>query len=248
MTTSLPGRQPDPGWVEQKRTAGDQLRLLLAPPSDDDVLVGDEVVYYRAPKHVMSLAEPAIETSAVLIVVIAVLTRPSFESVNLLSLLIVLSILIVVRFVRAREWGIGAASAALVVGFVMVTNQIDPVVLLPAVAIFFLIRMGLLTLRWYAYEVRYLTNRRIIEATGFLGLRVASMPVTRVTDIVLLHTAVGEVFGYGELRIESAGQDQALANIRFLVEPSSFHRLAVRLATKPNKIHKNGFIDAESHR
>lgn len=248
MTTSLPGGQPDPGWIEQKRTAGDQLRLLLAPPSDDDVLVGDEVVYYRAPKHVMSLAEPVIETLAVMIVVVAMLSRPTFETINLAVLLIVLSVLIVVRFVRAREWGWGAASAALVVGYVMVTNQIDPVVLLPAVAIFFLVRLGLLTLRWYAYEVRYLTNRRIIEATGFFGLRVASMPVTRVTDIVLSHTATGEVFGYGELRIESAGEKQALANIRFLVEPSSFHRLAVRLATKPNKIHRNGFIEADSHR
>ena len=248
MTAPLPGRQPDPGWVERKRTPGDQLRLLLAPPSDEDVLVGDEVVYYRAPKHIMSLAEPAIETFAVLVVVITALSRPTFESFNLAALLIVLSILVLVRFVRAREWGIGAGSAAVIVGFVMVTNQIEPIVLLPAVAIFFLIRLGLLTLRWYAYEVRYLTNRRIIEATGFFGLRVASMPVTRVTDIVLSHTATGEVFGYGELRIESAGEKQALANIRFLVEPSSFHRLAVRLATKPNKIHQNGFIDVESHR
>ncbi len=249
MTAPLPGRQqPDPGWVEQKRTTGDQLRLLLAPPSDEDVLVGDEIVYYRAPKHIMSLAEPAIETLAVLILVIAVLSQPSLQSINLVSLLVLLSALVLIRWIRAREWGWGAASAALVVAFVMFTNQIDPLVLIPAVALFFLARLGALTLRWYAYEVRYLTNRRIIEATGFFGLRVASMPVTRVTDIVLSHTAVGEVFGYGELRIESAGEKQALANIQYLVEPSSFHRLAVRLATKPNKIHQNGFIDAESRR
>lgn len=196
----------------------------------------------------MSLAEPAIETVAVLVVVLAVLSRPSLTSLNLASLLLVLSVLIMVRFVRSRDWGLGTISAALSVGFVMVTNQLDPLLLVPAIAIFFLIRFALLTLRWYAYEVRYLTNRRIIEATGFFGLRVASMPVTRVTDIVLSHTALGEVCGYGELRIESAGEKQALANIRYLVEPSSFHRLAVRLATKPNKIHRNGFINAESHR
>ena len=74
------------------------------------------------------------------------------------------------------------------------------------------------------------------------------MPVTRVTDLVLSHTALGETFGYGELRIESAGEKQALANIRFLVEPSSFHRLAVRLATKPSKITTKSYIDVDSNR
>ncbi len=248
MTTSLPGRVPEPGWIENKRTAADHLRLLLAPPSDSDVLVGDEVVYYRAPKHVMSLAEPVLETFAVFIVVVAILTQPAIENVSLGLLVLLLSVLIVIRWVRSREWGLGALAAALVIGYVMVTSQIDPFVLVPGVALFFLARLGLITLRWYAYEVRYLTNRRIIEATGFFGLRVASMPVTRVTDIVLSHTAIGEIFGYGELRIESAGDKQALAYIRFLVEPSSFHRLAVRLATKPTKIERVGFIDADSSR
>ncbi len=196
----------------------------------------------------MSLAEPTVETFAVLIVVVTVLARPNYEGLNLSVLLLVLSLIVVVRWVRAREWGWGAVAAAVSVAYVLVTSQIDPLVLVPGVGLFFLARLGFKTLRWYSYEVRYLTNRRIIEATGFFGLRVASMPVARVTDLVLSHTAVGETFGYGELRIESAGEKQALANIRFLVEPSSFHRLAVRLATKPSKITTKSFIDVDANR
>lgn len=196
----------------------------------------------------MSLAEPTIETFAVIIVVITVLAQPSYQGLNLSVLLFVLSLLVVVRWVRAREWGFGALAAALTVAYVMLTSQIDPLVLVPGVGLFFLARLGFKTLRWYSYEVRYLTNRRIIEATGFFGLRVASMPVSRVTDLVLSHTAIGETFGYGELRIESAGEQQALGNIRFLVEPSSFHRLAVRLATKPSDIDLKSFIEVDSTR
>ncbi len=248
MSAPVQGRAPAAGWVAHKRGPLDQVRLLFAPPKDHDVLVADEVVYYRAPKHVMSLAEPTIETFAVLVVVVTILAQPTYEGLSLSVLLFVLSLLVVVRWIRAREWGFGAIAAALTVGYVLITSQIDPLVLVPGVGLLFLARLGFKTLRWYSYEVRYLTNRRIIEATGFFGLRVASMPVTRVTDLVLSHTALGETFGYGELRIESAGEKQALANIRFLVEPSSFHRLAVRLATKPSKITTKSYIDVDSNR
>ncbi len=248
MSAPIQGRAPRPGWVVPKRGLVDQLRVLFAPPNDHDVLVADEVVYYRAPKHVLSLAEPLLETVAVLIVVLAILIEPDFDGVNLGTLFLLLAALVIIRWVRSREWGWGAASAGIIVGYVMLTNQIDPLVLVPAVGLWFIGRLGFKILRWYSYEVRYLTNRRIIEATGFFGLRVASMPVARVTDLVLSHTAIGELLGYGELRIESAGDEQALANIRFLVEPSSFHRLAVRLATKPSEIDLQGFIDVESSR
>ena len=222
--------------------------MVFAPPSDENVLVADEVVYYRAPKHVMSLAEPAIETFAVLVLVVAVLVQPSFEELGTGLLLILLSILVVVRWIRARDFGFGAGAVAIVVGYVVLSNDIDPLTLVPLIGLGFIARLAFRSLRWYSYEIRYLTNRRIIEATGFLGLRVASMPVARVTDIVLSHSATGEALGYGKLRIESAGEDQALSNINFLVEPGSFHRLAVRLSTKPGKIDVKGFIDVEPSR
>jgi len=238
-----PGRPQPPRNIAQRPTASDHFRLIFSPPRDEDVLISDEVVYYRAPKHVMSLAEPTIETFAVVVLVTAILTRPEWSGANLGALLVLLSLIVAWRWVSAREWGFGALMTAVVVAYAMLTSNIEPVVLVPTVGVLFLARLGLRVLRWYKYEVRYLTNRRIIEATGFLGLTVASMPVTRVTDLVLDRTTLGEAFGYGNLRIESAGQDQSLANVRFLVQPRTFHRLAVRLATKPAEIDLKNFID-----
>lgn len=243
MTTPVPGGTPAAGYVSRNPTRGDHLRLLFAPPRDSDVLIADEVVYYKAPKHVMSLAEPFAETLAVLVVVSVILLRPEYQGLNLGLLLVALSLVVVWRFVQERTWGWTALTSALVVLYVLVTSNMDPLILVPTVGLVFIGRLGVHILRWYRYEVRYLTNRRIIEATGFLGLRVASMPVTRVTDLVLTRTTAGEIFGFGNLRIESAGQDQSLANVPFLVEPWTFHRLAVRLATKPAEIDLQNFID-----
>ncbi len=243
MTDPVPGQHPAAGYIAKRPSTGDHLRLLFAPPRDVDVLIADELVYYKAPKHLMSLAEPFVETLAVLVVVTTILARPEYEGLNVGLLLVVLSAIVVWRWVKSRDWGWSALATAVVVAYVMATSQLDPIVLVPSVGLWFIARFGLKILRWYKYEVRYLTNRRIIEATGFLGLRVASMPVTRVTDLVLDRTTAGEAFGYGNLRIESAGQDQSLANVNFLVEPRTFHRLAVRLATKPAEIDLKNFID-----
>lgn len=243
MTDPVPGKTPAAGYIVERPTRSDHLRLLFAPPRDADVLIADEVVYYKAPKHLMSLAEPFVETLAVLVVVSVILMRPDYEGLNLGLLFVVLSVLVVWRWAKMRTWGWTALVSSLVVLYVLATSQIDPLILVPVVGLVFIARLGVQILRWYRYEVRYLTNRRIIEATGLLGLRVASMPVSRVTDLVLSRTTAGEIFGFGDLRIESAGQDQSLASIPFLVEPWTFHRLAVRLATKPADIDLKNFID-----
>jgi hypothetical protein len=231
------------GWIEPPKHQNDYLRLLVAPPRDPDVLISDEIVYYKAPKHVMSLAEPTIETFAVIILVTATLLRPQWEGLNFGALVVILSAITMWRWTKQREWGWGALVAGVVLGYIVLTNDFDPLTLVPLVGLLFIGRLGIKILRWWKYEIRYLTNRRIIEATGFFGLRVASMPVSHVTDLVLTRTSGGELFGYGDLRIESAGQDQSLAQIPWLVEPRAFHRLAVRLATKPSEITPKDFIE-----
>lgn len=234
---------PAAGWVHPQKTQNDWLRLLIAPPRDPDVLIADEVVYYKAPKHVISLAEPILETAAVIVLVTVTLLRPDWNGLNLGALIVVLSVITMWRWVKQREWGWGALVTGVIVGYMILTSEFDPLALVPMIGLLFIARLGLKILRWWKYEIRYLTNRRIIEATGFLGLRVASMPVSRVTDLVLTRTTGGELFGYGDLRIESAGQEQSLANIPWLVEPRAFHRLAVRLATTPSKISPKDFIE-----
>lgn len=246
MTNLDRGAKPV-GWVEDRPTFSEHLDRLFKPPRAQDVLVPGEVVHYAEGRHWMSLAEPLVETVAVLIVVTVILAQPDFGSLDLGLLVLVLSAIVVWRWLKSRTWGYSALFTTVIVGYVMITESIDPLVLVPTVGLWFIARFGVRFLRWYRYEVRYLTNRRIIEATGLLGLRVASMPVTKVTDLVLRYSTPGEIFGYGDLWIESAGQDQSLANVRFLVRPRHFHGYAVLLATNEAKIAKPGknVIDAD---
>ena len=248
MTHPLPGASKRAGYVTRRRNQSDYLRLLFAPPRDDDVLVADEIVYYKAPKHVMSLWEPLVETVAVLVIVISILVRPSISGIGFGLLVLLLAGVVLFRWVKVREWGWGALVAGLIAGYLVLTTNADELLVVTGVGLFFIGRFGLCALRWHSYELRYLTNRRVIEATGFLGLRVASMPVSRVTDLVLSTSAAGEVFGYGDLRIESAGADQSLATVRYLTYSKQFHRLAVRLATTPQKIDVPGLIDLQNVR
>lgn len=243
MTSPAPEPRPATRRPRKKSATYDFLRLLLGPPRDSDVLIGDEQVFYKAPQHVMSLTDPALETLAVLIVVTTTLARPRYDGVSLGLLALVLSGIVLWRWIQRREWGWSALTWAVIALYVIATKNIDYLIVVPAIGLWFIARFGIRILRWWRYEIRYLTNRRIIEARGFLGLTVASMPVSRVTDLVLTRTAAGELFGYGDLRIESAGQDQSLANVPYLVEPRAFHKLAVRLATKPAKVDLKDFID-----
>ncbi len=225
-----------------------RISLLIRPPRDRDVLVADEVVLYRTPKHAMSLAEPAIETFAVLTLVTVALLRPAYDGINLLMLLIGLSVIVMYRWFRLQDWSPTNVGAALIVAYVLVTRDVSPIVLIPGIGLWFIARLGFRILRWWRYEVRYITNRRIIEVTGFLGFTIASMPVTKVTDIVLERTTLGEFFGYATLRVESAGQNQALSQIRFMVEPAAFHRLTMRLAAKRSEVEYDRLIDVRSVR
>ncbi len=244
--TQPTSRRPDQPIATERLVH--RIKLLIYPPEDRHVLVSDEMVLYKAPKHVMSLAEPIIETLAVLILVTVTLTRPRYDGVDLGVLLIGLSLIVMYRWVRLQDISPGNVAAALVVAYVFASQDLPAILVVPGVGLWFLARLGYRILRWWRYEVRYITNRRIIEVTGFLGFRIASMPVAKVTDVVLERTALGEFLGYATLRVESAGRDQALSKVPYLVEPAAFHRLAMRMASKKIDVNVNHLIDVRTVR
>ena len=75
-----------------------------------------------------------------------------------------------------------------------------------------------------------MTNQRIIEVSGVLTRKVASMPLEKMTDMIYLRTLGGRLLGYGDLIVESAGQDQALSRIRRLPKPDDFYRCVTSLS------------------
>jgi uncharacterized membrane protein YdbT with pleckstrin-like domain len=83
---------------------------------------------------------------------------------------------------------------------------------------------------WFGFKiwdwsVNYfvVTSHRLILAKGFIVRKVGMLPLTKVTDMSFQRTTIGRLLGYGEFIVESAGQDQALRNVRFIPYPEQLY-------------------------
>jgi uncharacterized membrane protein YdbT with pleckstrin-like domain len=68
-----------------------------------------------------------------------------------------------------------------------------------------------------------ITSQRLILASGFFSRKVDMMPLTKVTDMSFNRSLRGQLLGYGEFVVESAGQDQALRHIEYLPYPEQLY-------------------------
>jgi uncharacterized membrane protein YdbT with pleckstrin-like domain len=85
-----------------------------------------------------------------------------------------------------------------------------------------LLRLAWKVLDWsLTYFV--ITSQRLLLTKGFLQRKVDMMPLTKVTDMSFNRSAAGQVFGFGEFVVESAGQDQALRHIEYLPYPEQLY-------------------------
>lgn len=203
------------------------MQWLVSPIRDQDVLIHGERVLYRNRRHFAAVFPELWQLVAV------VFLRLAFEMRDITGLSTVLVFgtvlaLIVLRPLVVRErWSTRDLILAAIVALWAVSTRVSPggfadLVLL-AMAVRFLVR----TVRWGFFQRLYLTDRRLMEVDGFLGVRINSMPITKVTDVMLERTVVGELLGYGTFRVESAGQDQALGRLDYLLDPEDFHDLVV---------------------
>ncbi len=63
------------------------------------------------------------------------------------------------------------------------------------------------------------TDRRLMRAWGVVTPRVGMLPMRKVTDMLYEKPFSGRLLRYGTFILESAGQDQALREIHFVVDP-----------------------------
>jgi uncharacterized membrane protein YdbT with pleckstrin-like domain len=91
--------------------------------------------------------------------------------------------------------------------------------------ILWLIPLGWLIWRIIDWVLTYfvITSQRLLLARGFPTRRVDMMPLTKVTDMSFNRSPVGQVLGFGEFVVESAGQDQALRHIEYLPYPEQLY-------------------------
>jgi membrane protein YdbS with pleckstrin-like domain len=88
---------------------------------------------------------------------------------------------------------------------------------------------------WY-YDRFILTNKRIMAVKGMVTREVGMMPLLRVTDMKYEQSPMGRLFGYGNFVLESAGQDQALREVKHLPNPNELYLRIVEEMYEPEAV------------
>src|SRR3984957_1240849 len=87
-----------------------------------------------------------------------------------------------------------------------------------------LIRLIWKAIAW-AVDYFVITTERLLLTTGLLTRKVAMMPLSKVTDMSFRRSFGGRLFGYGEIIVESAGQNQALDRVPYIPYPEQLYLL-----------------------
>lgn len=204
------------------------LSSLFSPPDPTAPLIPTETILYNERRHWAILIQPFLETLAALVFLTVLAGNGNVGPFGAFVLLAAVGMALY-RF-RKQQWNRGLAYAigvGLILGFVILSRE----GLAMAAVLFITGRFAFRFMKWAFYERLYITNRRIIGLTGFLGSEISTMPLTRVTDISYSTTIPAELFKYGNLRVETAGQDQALGSIPFLDKPEKFYDILIERST-----------------
>jgi membrane protein YdbS with pleckstrin-like domain len=96
---------------------------------------------------------------------------------------------------------------------------------------------------WAAWQVAdwffdrfILTNKRVMVVSGIITRRVAMMPLLRVTDMKYEQSPIGRMLNYGTFVLESAGQEQALREIKHLPNPNELYLRVVEEMYEPQAV------------
>jgi membrane protein YdbS with pleckstrin-like domain len=129
-----------------------------------------------------------------------------------------------------RHWGVLAAdtlqSLGLLIAGIFVIRIGSGQNFIRMLAIYFtvfvVVRWAWIIGDWYV-ERFIVTDKRVLLITGIVTRKVAIMPLVKVTDLTFNRSAMGQMLGYGEFVVESAGQDQALSHITFVPKPEKLY-------------------------
>ena len=203
------------------------MQWLLIPLSDGDVLVSGERVLYRSRRHWMAVMPEVVQFLAVALVYVLVALGGTVGSGLVVIALVALAAAVLYPLVRGDRWRRALPVGIVAIGLGALLLGLSPSGIGALVVVAMAARAAIRVLRWSSFQRTYLTDRRIMEVDGFLGTKINSMPLTKVTDVMLHRSAMGEILGYGTFRVESAGQEQALGRLDHLIEPELFHQLVV---------------------
>lgn len=137
-----------------------------------------------------------------------------------------------------KEFLIGALATFLMgwlSGFLAKHGQKSLVTVAVVVWLIVLFWIGWRVADWY-YDRFILTNKRIMVVNGLVTRNVGMMPLVRVTDMKYQQSPLGRMLNYGTFVVESAGQDQALREVKHLPNPNELYLRIVEEMYEPEAV------------
>lgn len=201
---------------------------LIAPVRVSNILITNENIIYNERKHWASLLSTFVETISLLTFI--TLMAGGLPSGLFGASLFALAAVIAAIMVLSEKW----KKWPVIVGAVLIAAGLYVPSLFGLVAMAVIYTAGRFIYRfamWAFYERLIITNRRLIFASGFFGSEIAMMPLTRITDISYKRPAIADLLGYGQLRVETAGQHQALGFIDHINHPNEFYEMLINRST-----------------
>jgi putative membrane protein len=84
-------------------------------------------------------------------------------------------------------------------------------------------------LLWWASKQLVVTTRRVVWRSGVFGKTERTVPLDRVTDISVSYGLLGRLLGYGDIRIETAGEAGAEIDARGITDPDGVRDAILRV-------------------
>jgi membrane protein YdbS with pleckstrin-like domain len=138
-----------------------------------------------------------------------------------------------IHLVRHLVWGVLATFAlGYASGWISKSDVPGAMALLVVLWAIVMGWVGWAVMDWY-FDRFALTNKRIMLINGIITRKVAMMPLGRVTDMKYTQSPMGRILGYDSFEIESAGQDQALREVKNLPNPTDLYLQVVEEMYEP---------------
>jgi membrane protein YdbS with pleckstrin-like domain len=137
-----------------------------------------------------------------------------------------------------REFLIGAVATFLIgwlTGYLAGHNLSGLVSVVVIIWIIIMVYIGWRVADWY-FDRFILTNKRIMVVNGLVSRSVGMMPLVRVTDMKYMQSPLGRMLNYGTFIVESAGQDQALREVKSLPNPNELYLRIVEEMYEPEAV------------
>ena len=115
------------------------------------------------------------------------------------------------------------------------------------IALMAVLRFTVLVILWWIERI-VITDKRVMLAEGIITSKVGMMPLTKVTDLTFERTLGGRILGYGTLIVESAGQIQALNQIRFMPAPEEIYEALSELVFGEKGRTRSGMVSGRIRR